>query len=325
MDRRAFARAAMILSLGTAFPARGQPAKMARIGYLSVARLEADGSWIGTFKRTLRELGYAEGQNLVIEQRHADGHAGKMPALAAELLRLKIDVLVIYGAWHLTGKLPPDTPVVFTVVPDPVAQGLVTSLARPGGNLTGFADNHDALVPKRLELIKEVLPSASRVAILHYPNRMSLLQLNTAETAAPKQGITLVPVEVKGPEPSEVDRAFATMVKERVAAFVVIAEPTLSANRKLIAESAIKNRLVAVGTVADWAAVGFLVSYGTNFHELWRRSAMYVDKILKGAKPGDLPIEQPTTFDLVINLRTARAIGITVPRSLLLRADQVIQ
>jgi putative tryptophan/tyrosine transport system substrate-binding protein len=323
IDRRHFVGAALAAVL---LPCGAQQAKtLARIGYLSLARTEVDSAWLGTFRKTLRELGYAEGQNLVIEQRHADGYADRMPALAAELLRTRPDVLVIYGAWHLTGKLPPGTPVVFTVVPDPVAQGLVASLARPGGNLTGFADNHDVLVPKRLELIKQVLPGVTRVAVLHYPNRMSLLQLKTAQAAAPAQGLTLVPVELKGPEPSEVARAFATMVKERVSALVIIAEPTLSANRKLIAESAIKHRLVAIGTVIDWAAAGFLLSYGTNFHDLWRRSAIYADKILKGAKAGDLPVEQPTTFDLVVNLKTAKAIGLTVPRAVLLRADQVIE
>ena len=323
MDRRQFVTGGLI-AISLPIAARAQPRKLARIGYLSVARIEADGAWIATFKRTLRELGYAEGQNLVIEQRHADGHAGRMPALAAELVRQKVDVLVIYGAWHLAGKLPPDTPVVFTVVPDPVATGIVRNLARPGGNATGFADNHDALVPKRLELIKEVVPAASRVGVLHYPSDMALLQLKTAQAAAPKQGLTLVPVAVKGPQPSEVERAFAAMAAERVGALVIIAEPTLSANRKLIADSAIKARLPAVGTVRDWAAAGFLLSYGTNFHELWRRSALYVDKILKGAKAGDLPVEQPTTFDLVVNMKTAKAIGVTVPQSLVGRANEVI-
>lgn len=322
MDRRRF-----IASLTACVTCAGhaQPRKAARIGYLSVARPEVDAAWIGTFKRALRELGYTEGQNFIFEQRHADGHGERMPALSAELLRQKVDVLVIYGAWHLAGKLPPETPVVFTVVPDPVAMGMVSNLARPGGNLTGFADNHDALVPKRLELIKEVVPTASRVAVLHYPSDMALLQLKTAQAAAPKQGLALVPVTVKGPQPSEVERAFSAMAAERVSALVVIAEPTLSANRKLIADSAIKSRLPAVGTVRDWAAAGFLLSYGTNFHELWRRSALYVDKILKGAKAGDLPVEQPTTFDLVVNMKTAKAIGVGVPRSLIARADEVIQ
>jgi putative ABC transport system substrate-binding protein len=317
--------AALAVANAVAHVVLAQQRKPVRVGYLSVSRTEIDGAWLATFKRTLLELGYAEGRNLVVEQRHAQGHADRMPALSAELLKLPVDVLVIYGAWHLVGKLPPPTPVVFTVVPDPVAVGLVPNLARPGGHITGFADNHDALVPKRLELLKEVVPALARVAVLHYTSRMALLQLQTAQAAAPKQGISLVPVAVKGPQPSEVERAFETMANERVQALLVIAEPTLSANRPLIAELTVKYRLPSIGTVRDWAGMGFLLSYGTNFHDLWRRSALYVDKILKGTKPGDLPVEQPTTFDLVINLKTAKAIGVAVPRSLALRADQVIE
>jgi len=325
MDRREFVRAVLMAVLFPCAANAQQAKKIVRIGYLSLARIEVDGSWVAAFREGLRELGYVEGRNLVIEQRHAAGQADRLPALAEELLRLKIDVLVVYGAWHLGGKIPPTTPVVFTVVPDPVALGLVASLARPGGNMTGLADNHDELVPKRLELIREVVPAAARVAVLLYPNRMSLLQLKTAQAAAPVQGMTLVPVEIKGPQPEEIDRAFAVMRKEAAAALLVIAEPTLSANRKRIADFALKNRLPAIGTVRDWAEAGFLMSYGTNFHELWRRAATYVDKILKGAKPGDLPVEQPTKFDLIINLRTAKALGINVPRALVLRADNVIE
>jgi putative tryptophan/tyrosine transport system substrate-binding protein len=305
-------------------PLRAQPRATARIGYLSLSRVEVDRAWLETFKRTLRELGYVEGRNLVVEQRHALGHADRMPALAAELLKLPVDVLVVYGAWHLAGKLPPSTPLVFTVVPDPVAVGLVPSLARPGGNITGFADNHDSLVPKRLELLKEVVPSVSRVAVLHYTSRMAELQLQTARAAAPALGLSLMPSAIKGPEPEEVRRAFGLMAKEGAQALIIIADATVSANRRLIGELAIKQRLPAIGTVRDWAAAGFLMSYGTNFHELWRRSALYVDKILKGAKAGDLPVEQPTTFDLAVNLKTAKAIGVTVPQSLVGRANEVI-
>jgi len=322
MRRRRFVMGGMAALAAAIARAQG---KVVRVGYLSLSRTEVDNAWLATFKRTLRELGHVEGRNLVVEQRHAHGHVDKMPALAGELIKPPVDVLVIYGAWALVGKLPPPTPVVFTVVPDPVAVGLVTNLARPGGHMTGFADNHDALVPKRLELLKEVVPGLARVAVLHYTSRMALLQLETARAAAPKQGLSLFPVAVKGPEPSEVQRAFETMAKERAQALLVIAEPTLSANRPLIGELTVKHRLAAIGTVRDWAAAGFLLAYGTNFHELWRRSALYVDKILKGAKPGDLPIEQPTTFDLVVNLKTAGALGISVSPAFLVRADHVIR
>ena len=302
-----------------------QTAKMARIGYLSVATVDLDRTWLAAFHEQLRTLGYSEGINLLVEHRHALGHADKLLALAAELLRLKPDVLVVYGAWHIADKLRGPTPVVFTVVPDPVAQGIVSSLARPGANITGFSDAHDELVPKRLQLIKEIAPTISRVAVLHFPSTLALLQLKTAQAAAPSQGMNVVPVAISGPDAEEIHRALGIIVSARVEAVLVIAEPTTAANRQKIADACMKHRLVAVSTVKEFAEAGFLLSYGANFHDLWRRAAIYADKILKGARPGDLPVERPTKFDLVINLRTAKALGITVPRALLLRADHIIE
>jgi putative ABC transport system substrate-binding protein len=325
MRRRDFLCAALLTGLSSPAARAQQAGKIARIGYLSVSTVDLDKSWLAAFRAELRKLGYVEGQSVVIEQRHAAGHADKLAALAADLLAQKPDVMVVYGAWHVADKLRVATPVVVTVVPDPVAQGVVTNLARPGGNITGFSDAHAELVPKRLELIREIAPAVKRVAVLYYRSSMALQQLKTAQAAAPAQAMSLLPVAVKGPQPEEIERAFALMAKESAGAVLVIAEPTLGVNRKLIADLAIKYRLIAVGTVRTWADSGFLMSYGTNFHDLWRRSAVYVDKILKGTKPGDLPIEQPTKFDLVINQRTAKAIGVEVPRALLLRADQVIE
>jgi len=325
VDRRAFVLAAAAVAIEARVVAAQQVDKVARIGYLSVSSVEADRSFVGAFRGALGERGYVEGKNLVIEQRHAAGHAERLPALVAELARLKVDVLVIYGAWHLANRLPASIPVVFTVVPDPVGQGLVASLARPGGNITGLTDTHAELVPKRLELIRQVAPAASRVAVLLYPNRMSLLQLRSAQAAAPAQGLTILPVEVAGPEPADIQRTFAGIERERAGVILVIGEPTVSAHRSRISEFAIEHRLPAVGTVREWAAAGFLLSYGANFHDLWRRAAAYVDRILKGAKPADLPVEQPTKFDLVVNLKTARAIGLTIAPPLLLRADEVIE
>jgi putative ABC transport system substrate-binding protein len=318
-------RAALAAFLVLAANGLGAQRRSARIGYLSVAVPEADGAWLRTFRDQLRALGYAEGRNLILEQRYARGHADKLGALADELLALKVDLIVVYGAWHIVDKLRGATPVVFTVVPDPVAQGMVTSLARPGGNMTGFSDAHSELVPKRLELIREVIPKVSRVAVLHFPSDMALMQLRIAQAAAPAQGLTLLPMAVKGPNPEEIDRVFALMATAGVGAVLVLAEPTMSANRKRIADQALKHRLVGISTVRDWAEAGFVLSYGTNFHDLWRRSAVYADKILRGAKPGDLPIEQPTKFDLILNQRTAKAIGVDVPRAFVLRADHVIE
>jgi putative tryptophan/tyrosine transport system substrate-binding protein len=326
--RAAFAATLALGLLGTLLAADAQQAgKVYRIGYLSVSQVDFDESWVSTFRDGLRKLGYVEGQNLVIEQRHAAGHSERLPELAAELLGLKVDVLVVYGAWLQPKKLPSMIPIVFTVAPDPVREGLVASLARPGGNITGLSDLHADLIPKRLELLKEVVPSASLVAVLFDPGSSeALLQLEAVQATARSLGLTVLPVEVKGPEPSDIERAFAVIVKQRrTGALLVIAEPAIASHRKRITEFAIKHRLPAIGTVRRWAEDGFLMSYGTDFHDLWRRTATYVDKILKGAKPADLPVEQPTKFEFVINLKTAKAVGLTIPRSVLLRADQVIE
>jgi putative ABC transport system substrate-binding protein len=322
-NRRAFTLAALASVLAPPI-AYTQGSKLARVGYLSIATTDLDRTWVEAFRDELHALGYAEGKNLAIEKRHAHGDAQKLPALVAELFALAPDVLVVYGAWHIPDKLRSATPVVFMVVPDPVAQGIVKSLARPEGNLTGFSDAHGELVPKRLQLLKEVAPSTSRVALLHFPSEMALMQVKIAHSAAPAQNITTLPVTITGPQPEQIDRAFAEMVKQRADAVLVIAEPTVAANRRRIAELAIRHRLPTISTVREFAESGFLMSYGTNFHHVWRRAAVYVDKILKGAKPSDLPVEQPTKFELVINLRTAKALALAVPRTLIARADDLI-
>lgn len=304
-------------------------AKPPRIGYLSLQRAEADKSWVAAFRQGLRDLGYIEGVTIVLEQRHAAGRPERLPGLASELLQLGVDVLVVYGLWalHDAGWNAPSTlPIVFTVDADPVGKGLVASLARPGGNITGLSDAHADLVPKRLQLLKEAVPSASRVAVLSDPDSGgSSRQLKTAQAAAPALGLTVLPVEVRAPGRDDIDRAFAAMAKERADALLIIGQPTLSVHRGRIGELAVKTRLPAISTVREWAEAGLLLAYGTNFHELWRRSATYVDRILKGAKPADLPVEQPTKFDLVINLRTAKMLGVTIPPSVLVRADKVIE
>lgn len=231
--RAAFAATVALGLLGAPLAADAQQAgKVYRIGYLSVSQVEFDRSWVGAFRDGLRKLGYVEGQNLAIEQRHAAGHSERLPELAAELLRLKIDILVVYGAWLQPKKLPSVIPIVFTVAPDPVREGLVASLARPGGNITGLSDVHADLVPKRLELLKEVVPSASLVAVFFDPGSSeALLQLAAVQATARSLGLTVLPVEVKGPEPSDIERAFATIVKERrTGALLVIAEPAIASH-----------------------------------------------------------------------------------------------
>lgn len=305
-----------------------QPGKVARIGYLAAVPAELDKSWRTAFQQGLEELGYLEGKNIVIEWRHASGRMEKLPELAAELVRLKVDVFFVYGreATDAAIKASSSTPIIITADPDPVGAGLATSLARPGGRITGLSDLHGDMTSKRLELLKEVAPSVSRVAVLFNPaNIVSALQMKSIQASARTMGLTVLAWGVGGPE--DIDRAFATIGRERPGGLLVVAESAVvgGINRNRIVDHAMKNRLPLIGTVRGWADAGALMAYGTNFHDLWRRAATYVDKILKGAKPGDLPIEQPTKFALVINLKSAKALSITIPQTVLLRADEVIQ
>ena len=304
-----------------------QPAKVWRIGYLSLAPDTGDfRNRFGAFRDGLRTLGYVEGHNIVIEQRHAGGRLERLTELAADLVRLKVDVIVAYGSASAAKQATKTIPIVFIVEPDPVGMGLVASLAHPGGNITGVSDSHTDLVAKRLELLKEVVPLATRIGfLLNAANPIAPPQLKVAQAGGSALSLTVVPMEVKGPGREAIDRAFATVERERPAALVVVGDPTLGVHRARIAELALKHRLPTVSTVRTWAEAGLLMAYGANFIELFRRAATYVDKILKGAHPADLPVEQPTKFDLVINLKTATALGITVPPSLLLRANDVIQ
>lgn len=319
----------LALALLAAFSAAEaqQPGKVPRIGYLSLASdtgIARD--YLAAFRDGLRALGHVDGANIVIEPRHADGRRERLPELAGELIRLKVDVLVTFGSASAAKQATNTVPIVFIVEPDPVGTGLVASLAHPGGNITGISDSHADLVPKRLELLKEVVPRATRVGVLLNPaNHNAPSQLKTAQDAGPALGLTVVPVEVKGPAREDLDRAFATMGRERLAALLVLGDSALSIHRTRIAELAIKHRLPTAGTARAWAEGGLLMAYGANFIELFRRAATYVDIIVKGAKPADLPVEQPTTFNLVINLKTAKALGVTLPPSLLLRASEVIQ
>jgi putative tryptophan/tyrosine transport system substrate-binding protein len=305
-----------------------QVEKIARIGYLGSGRA-AQPHLNEAFRQGLRDLGYIEGRNLVMEYRDAEGKFDRLPALAAELVALKVDVIVVgntpaaVAAKQATGTLP----IVFTGVGDPVASGFVTSLAHPGGNMTGLSITvGPELVGKRLELLKQVVPAVSRVAVLWRPGAVGErpdLLLPVAEVAARALGVRLQILEARGP--TDFDRAFSEMTRARADALYVVGSNTFFTERRRLVNLAAQNRLPATYPSRDFVDAGGLMSYGPNLVDVFRRAAYYVDRILKGSKPADLPIEQPTTFELVINLQTARALGITVPHSLLLRADYVIQ
>ena len=269
-----------------------------------------------------------EGENLTIDQRYAAGQVERLPALAGELVRLRADVLVAApaGSALAAKKVTSTIPIVFMGEPDPVGTGLVASLARPGGNATGLADAHTELLPKRLELLKLLVPALSRVGVLWNPSNASTApQLKAVQAAGPALGLTIVPVEVKGPGHDDLDRAFEAIGRDRLGGLLVVGDPILGNRRTRIAELAIAHRLPTSGTHRGWAEGGLLMSYGTDFVELFRHGAVLVDKILKGAKPASLPVEEPTKFELVINLKTARKLDLAIPPSLLQRADQVIE
>jgi putative ABC transport system substrate-binding protein len=306
-----------------------QAAKIARIGLLAT-NLAATPHLPEAFRQGLRDLGYVEGRNLVIEYRDAEGKVDRLPALAAELVALKVDVIVATQGTRaaLTAMQATKTiPIVFASVADPVASGLVTTLARPGGNVTGLSNVAPELVGKRLELLTQAVPGVSRVAVLWRPGalgeRTDKDMLKEAEAAARALGVRLQVVEARGP--ADIDRAFSDMTKARAGALTVLpSNPFLREHRRLV-DLAAKNRLPAVYFSREFVDAGGLMSYGANFADLYRRAATYVDKILKGAKPADLPIEQPTKFELVINAKTAKALGLTIPQSVLARADHIIE
>ena len=305
-----------------------KPLKIWRIGYLSVSVASNAEPWFLAFREGLQNLGYVEGDNVIIERRYAGGRLERLPELAAELVALNVDVLVTVpsGGAAAARKATSTIPIVFLGEPDPVQSRLVQTLARPGGNVTGLADAHADLVQKRLQYLKEVVPSLTRIGFLWNPaNPSTREQLKTAQQAASSLGLEVFPMAVKGALPEDVDRAFATIAKERLGGLFVVGDPTLGAQRRRIAEQALRYKLAASGPHKSWADNGLLLSYGADFIDLSRRSAGLVDKILKGAKPADLPVEQPTQFEFAINLKTAKALGLTIPASILLQASQVIQ
>src|SRR5713226_1611584 len=317
---------AFVLVVTGAVAQAQQPKKVPRIGFLAASSAENLKSRLAAFQQGLRELGYVEEKNIVIEYRYAAGNFERLPDLAAELVRLKMDVLVAEGApaAHAAKNATSVMPIVIGNAADRVGTGLVASLARPGGNITGLSDFNLAVVTKRLELLKEVVPSVSRVAVLLNPaNPTNPLQLKEIQAVAPTLGVALLSMDAK--EADDIDRAITTIRKERAGALMVIGDPMLGTNAKRIAELAVKGRMPAIYGTSPNVDAGGLMSYGTNFDDLYRRAATYVDKILKGAKPADLPVEQPLKFELVINLKAAKQIGLTIPPNVLVRADKVIK
>jgi putative ABC transport system substrate-binding protein len=303
-----------------------QRAKTARIGFLSIS---AGPNPNMDVLPGLRELGWVEGRNLFVERRWAAGQEDQLPAMAADLVNLKMDVIVTLSTpAAMAAKQATNTiPIVITFVADPLGSGLVASLARPGGNITGVTTIAPELVAKRLELLKQVVPDAGRIAVLWDPigltERTRRNMREETEAAGRALGVNLQFFEVRRPE--DFERVFAAMVDARIGALLVSPTPMLFEARKGIVTHAAKNRLPTVYAWREAVEAAGLVSYATNFPEMYRRAAIYVDKILKGAKPGDLPIEQPTRFELVINLKTAKALGLSIPDSLLQRADEVIR
>ena len=322
-------RFALFAMLTISFPAEAQLAnKIPRIGYISGAGdAKNPGTHIEAFQQGLRDLGYVEGKNILVEYRHAEGKLDRVSSFLAELVQLNVDVLVCPSLVAIrAAKLATKTiPIVMVTAQDPVAIGLVASLARPGGNITGLTRLTRDLSGKRLELLTEVIPKMSRVGVLWDSNAPGpVLGFNEYQTAAAALNIKLLSLEVRGPDP-DLEGAFQTATTARASALITIRNPVISSYQKRIAELATKNRLPWMSDGSDSIEPGGLMSYSANEDESFRRAAVYVDKILKGAKPADLPIERPTKFELVINLKTAKQIGLTIPPNVLARADRVIR
>ena len=321
-----FALGVMLIALG--FPAEAEQAtKVPRIGYLSPTDAATDSARAEGIRLALRDLGYIEGQNIASEYRYAEGKLDRLSDLAAELVRLKVDIIVVGGdiptraAKNATKTIPI---VIMGTGSDPVEAGLIESLARPGGNVTGIANLGVELNGKRLELLKEAVTKISRVAELYDPaNPGNLVGVKELLTAARTLKLTIQPWEVRGAD--DFERVFAAMSKQRPDGLYVHGGPLTYINLKRIADFALKSQLPSIYSQAEYVHAGGLMSYGNDFTEHYRRVAYYVDRILKGTKPADLPVEQPTKFEFLINLKTARQIGLTIPQSLLYRADKVIK
>ena len=327
ISRRAFLRS---VALGVLVPPLAadaqQPAKAPRIGLLSEFSPADSALWYEAFRQGLRNLGWVEGKNINIDYRYTEGRHDRLPGLAAELVNLRVDIIVTVttpvalAAKNATRTIPI---VMASVGVDPVGAGLVESLARPGGNITGLSQMVPELVGKRLELLREMDPKLSRVAVLWDARDPSATLWKEMQLPARALGVQLHSLEVRSPK--DLDRAFEDATRARAGAVVITPSMVSATNLKRIADLAAKSRLPSIYHRREFADSGGLIAYGVDRSDMFRRAATYVDKILKGAKPADLPVEQPTKFELVINLKTAQALGLTIPPSLLLRADQIIE
>ena len=327
-------RRKMIIALGAAalaspFTPRAQPqTKIWRVGFLALRRVnfvDTDYSY-GPFRQRMRELGYVEGKNLVIEWRSAEGKSERLGALAAELVQINVDLIVTAGnpAVAAAQKATTTIPIVIGNSTDPVGAGFVASLARPGGNITGLSNIADDISPKYLEMLISMVPKLSRVAVLLDLSSSSQAKvLNNVRAAAKTAKVTVLPFDARNPE--GIEQAFSLMKKDKAGAVIVVSNGLFVQQASQIAELAAKHRLPSISGYREYADAGVMVSYGPSFAENYRRIATYVDKIFKGAKPGDLPVEQPTKFELFINGKTAKALGLKIPQSLLISADKVIE
>ena len=322
-------RREFIAALGVAaawpFTARAQPAKLPTIGFLGGANASAQAKWTAAFVERLHELGWVEGQTVAIEYRWAEGRFERTPAIIAEFVRLKVDVIITHSTPYVVAakQVTSVIPIVFPSAGDPVGNGLVTSLARPGGNVTGLSVQSADLAHKIVQLLREFLPNLGRLAILyHVGNPVAERQTDAVKEAAGRFGLDVAVVEVRRAE--DIAPAIAAL-EGRTDALIVPSDPLHNANRIEINSSALRARLPTIYFDRVYVETGGLMSYGPNWPSIWRRAAEFVDKILRGAKPADIPVEQPTTFELVINLKTAKALGLSLPRIFLVRADELIE
>lgn len=329
MNRRETVLALLVLGATPIAAEAQQPDKIRRIGYLTMITRPTPSNPnvnIDAFLRGMHDLGYIEGKNLVIEWRFADQKFERLSALASELVKTNVEVIV-------TAATPPTLalqratstiPIVFMSVGDPVRMGIVASLARPGSNITGLSNTTTDIGAKAIELLKNLIPALSHAAVLTNPSNPALPPLlKNVQIAAQQLGVAILPVQARNPE--DIERGFVTMMREHAQAVIVLSDSFLLSQRSQTAQLAVKNRLPSMYQVREEALAGGLMSYGPNLMDIFRRGAVYVDKILKGTKPSELPVEQPTELELVVNLKTARALGLTIPETILFRADKVIQ